>query len=103
MAALAADQRVRRKAGAAFSAGDLADEYGFTDLDGTQPHFPRSTGAQLDADLAKDGPLSPWATLHAGNRYMRSHLDPAAADHSRRLAARLGWTRLGQGLRPVGD
>ena len=68
-----------------------------------RPHFPRSTGAQLDAELAKDGPLGPWATLHAANRYMRSHLDPAAADHTRRLAARLGWTRLGQGLQPIGE
>ncbi len=103
VAALAADPQVRRKAGAALYVGDLADAYGFTDLDGTRPHFPRSTGAQLDAELAKDGPLGPWATLHAANRYMRGHLDPAAADNSRRLAARLGWTRLGQGLRPIGE
>jgi NAD(P)-dependent dehydrogenase (short-subunit alcohol dehydrogenase family) len=103
IAALAADPQVRRKAGAALYVGDLADEYCFTDLDGTRPHFPRSTGALLEAELAKDGPLSPWATLHAANRYMRGHLDPATADHTRRLAARLGWTRLGKGLQPVGD
>ena len=102
IAALAADPEVRRKAGAALYVGDLASEYGFTDLDGSQPHFPRSTGEQLDRELAKDGPLGPWATLHASNRYMRGHLDPAAADQARRLAARLGWTRLGQGLQPVG-
>ena len=59
IAALAADPQVRRKAGAALFVGDLADEYGFTDLDGTRPHFPRSTGALLDAELAKDGPLEP--------------------------------------------
>jgi NAD(P)-dependent dehydrogenase (short-subunit alcohol dehydrogenase family) len=100
--ALAADPQVWRKAGAALYVGDLAPEYGFTDLDGSQPHFPRSTGARLDAELAHDGPLSPWANLHAANRYMRGHLDPATAEDARRLAARLGWTRLGQGLQPVG-
>ena len=102
VAALAADPLVRRKAGAALYVGDLADEYGFTDLDGSRPHFPRSTGARLDVELAKDGPLSPWATLHASSRYMRSHLSPAAAAEARRLAAHLGWTRLGQGLQPIG-
>src|SRR5580704_11619255 len=74
IAALAADPEVRRKAGAALYVGDLADEYGFTDLDGSQPHFPRSTGARLVEELAKDGPLGPWASLHAANRYMRGHL-----------------------------
>lgn len=103
IAALAGDPQVRRKAGAALYVGDLADEYGFTDLDGSQPHFGRSTGARLDEELARDGPLSPWATLHAADRYMRRHLDPAQAAQSERLAARLGWTRLGRGLRPAGS
>ncbi len=102
VAALAADPRVRRKAGAALYAGDLADEYGFTDLDGSRPHFPRSTRARLDEELAKEGPLSPWATLHASARYMQIHPSAADADDARRLAARLGWTRLGEGLQPVG-
>jgi NAD(P)-dependent dehydrogenase (short-subunit alcohol dehydrogenase family) len=101
IAALAADPNVRRKSGAALYVGDLADEYGFTDLDGSQPHFGRSTGARLEEELAKDGPLSPWATLHATNRYMRMHLSAADAHEAARLAARLGWTRLGEGLQPV--
>ena len=37
--ALAADSQVKRKSGRVFSSWALAREYGFTDLDGTQPHW----------------------------------------------------------------
>jgi NAD(P)-dependent dehydrogenase (short-subunit alcohol dehydrogenase family) len=37
VAALAADPDVRRRSGGSFSSGALAREYGFTDLDGSQP------------------------------------------------------------------
>ena len=37
VAALAADPQVQRRNGGSFSAGGLAREYGFTDLDGSQP------------------------------------------------------------------
>jgi NAD(P)-dependent dehydrogenase (short-subunit alcohol dehydrogenase family) len=37
VAALAADPQVLRKSGNVFTAGDLAREYGFTDVDGQQP------------------------------------------------------------------
>jgi NAD(P)-dependent dehydrogenase (short-subunit alcohol dehydrogenase family) len=37
VAALAADPVVRRRNGGSFSSGGLAQEYGFTDLDGSQP------------------------------------------------------------------
>jgi NAD(P)-dependent dehydrogenase (short-subunit alcohol dehydrogenase family) len=37
--ALAADPRVQKKSGRVFSSWALAREYGFTDLDGTQPHW----------------------------------------------------------------
>jgi NAD(P)-dependent dehydrogenase (short-subunit alcohol dehydrogenase family) len=39
IAALAADPRVNSKSGRVFSSWALAREYGFTDLDGTQPHW----------------------------------------------------------------
>lgn len=39
VAALAADPNVANKAGHAFSSWDLAVEYGFTDVDGRQPHW----------------------------------------------------------------
>ena len=41
VAALAADPQVASKAGGAFSSWGLAEEYGFTDLDGRQPHWGR--------------------------------------------------------------
>ena len=37
--ALAADPKVKNKSGRVFSSWALAREYGFTDLDGTQPHW----------------------------------------------------------------
>jgi NAD(P)-dependent dehydrogenase (short-subunit alcohol dehydrogenase family) len=37
--ALAADPQVSKKSGRVFSSWALAGEYGFTDLDGTQPHW----------------------------------------------------------------
>ena len=37
VAALAADPQVHRRNGGSFSSGGLAREYGFTDLDGSQP------------------------------------------------------------------
>jgi NAD(P)-dependent dehydrogenase (short-subunit alcohol dehydrogenase family) len=37
--ALASDPRVKNKTGRVFSSWALAREYGFTDLDGTQPHW----------------------------------------------------------------
>jgi NAD(P)-dependent dehydrogenase (short-subunit alcohol dehydrogenase family) len=37
--ALAADPKVKKKSGRVFSSWALAREYGFTDLDGTQPHW----------------------------------------------------------------
>ena len=39
VAALAADPGVRRKAGQVLFAADLAEEYGFTDVDGRRPGF----------------------------------------------------------------
>ena len=37
--ALAADPKVKNKSGRVFSSWALAREYGFTDLDGTRPHW----------------------------------------------------------------
>jgi hypothetical protein len=58
--------------------------------------------ARLDEELAKDGPLSPWATRHGAARYMKIHLSAADADEAHTLADRLGWKKLGEGLQPVG-
>lgn len=52
VAALAADRDVLRKSGAVHCVGDLAREYGFTDIDGRQPpafEIERPTGRASDA------------------------------------------------------
>ncbi len=48
--ALAADPKVMTKTGQTLATWDLAEEYGFTDLDGTQPHWQRS----YEAEIAKE-------------------------------------------------
>jgi NAD(P)-dependent dehydrogenase (short-subunit alcohol dehydrogenase family) len=101
VAALAADPNLRARAGGAFFTADLAEAYGFTDVDGRQPHFWKSVMERLATELARDGELSPWTRQHASGRYQRLHLSANHADETRALAARLGWKRLGAGLQPV--
>jgi NAD(P)-dependent dehydrogenase (short-subunit alcohol dehydrogenase family) len=102
VAALAADPNLRAKAGGAYFAADLAEEYGFTDVDGGRPHFWNSVRGRLAPELAAEGDLSPWALRHAAGRYQKIHLSPEHADEARALASRMGWKRLGAGLQPVG-
>ncbi|KYF82277.1 short-chain dehydrogenase [Sorangium cellulosum] len=56
VAALAADPDVAARSGRVFSSWDLAREYGFTDVDGRQPHwgehFARTIGPYNKADAA---------------------------------------------------
>lgn len=56
VAALAADPEVHRLAGMSLSSGELAEQYGFTDIDGSRPNFPKyfreviSQGKPADAE-----------------------------------------------------
>jgi NAD(P)-dependent dehydrogenase (short-subunit alcohol dehydrogenase family) len=54
VAALAADPDVHRRNGGSFSAGGLAKEYGFTDLDGSQPDCWRYLVEVQDPGLPPD-------------------------------------------------
>jgi NAD(P)-dependent dehydrogenase (short-subunit alcohol dehydrogenase family) len=54
VAALAADPQVHRRTGGSFSSGGLAREYGFTDLDGSQPDCWRYMVEVQDAGLPPD-------------------------------------------------
>jgi NAD(P)-dependent dehydrogenase (short-subunit alcohol dehydrogenase family) len=54
VAALAADPEVHRRNGGSFSSGGLAREYGFTDLDGSQPDAWRYLVEVQDAGLPAD-------------------------------------------------
>lgn len=103
VAALAADPRVHLKAGQVLFASDLAQEYGFTDLDGRRPEF-HSMFARVTAELAaRDGELGPDQRFLVLARYMQVHRDPAQAPQARRLAAKLGLSGLGPGLGLIGD
>jgi NAD(P)-dependent dehydrogenase (short-subunit alcohol dehydrogenase family) len=54
VAALAADPQVQRRSGGSFSSGGLAHEYGFTDVDGSQPDCWRYMVEVQDAGLPPD-------------------------------------------------
>jgi NAD(P)-dependent dehydrogenase (short-subunit alcohol dehydrogenase family) len=54
VAALAADPEVQRRNGGSFSSGGLAREYGFTDVDGSQPDCWRYIVEVQDAGLPPD-------------------------------------------------
>jgi NAD(P)-dependent dehydrogenase (short-subunit alcohol dehydrogenase family) len=56
VAALAADPNVAAKAGGVYASWTLAEEYGFTDIDGRKPHWWRFVRAYLENMLARSGP-----------------------------------------------
>jgi NAD(P)-dependent dehydrogenase (short-subunit alcohol dehydrogenase family) len=101
VAALAADPDVANKAGLSLSVGDLADAYGFDDVDGQRPHFWRNVQAWLEPQIAADDALSPQARFMAEAGYMSMHLTPARAAQARAYAEKLGYRSLGAGLRPI--
>jgi NAD(P)-dependent dehydrogenase (short-subunit alcohol dehydrogenase family) len=99
-AALAADPAVRRKAGLIHFAADLAREYGFSDVDGRVPDFPRLFDAKVKA-IASTTPLSDEGRYFVWARYCQIHRDPARRELARQLAEALGLENLGPGLAPV--
>jgi len=103
VAALAADPDVHRKAGQVLFAADLADEYGFTDIDGRRPAF-HSMFERVTAELAaRDGDLDRNERFLVLARYMQIHREPAQAPAARRLAAKLALEDLGPGLGTLDD
>lgn len=53
IAALASDSKIMVKTGQTVATWDLAGEYGFTDLDGSQPHWQRNYEAELERDRSE--------------------------------------------------
>jgi hypothetical protein len=82
-------------------ADDLAEDYGFNDLDGSRPHFWRSVEARIAEGLAKEGKLEPRFRWLVGSRYANIHMTPSRQDQARTYAERLGFEGLGAGLRPI--
>ena len=100
VAALASDPEVRRKAGQVLFAADLAEAYGFTDIDGRRPAF-HPMFERVTAELAqRDGDLDANQRFLVYARYLQIHREPAEAGKARRLAAKLGFADLGPGLGP---
>ncbi|MDP3739306.1 MAG: SDR family oxidoreductase [Hyphomonadaceae bacterium] len=98
--ALAADSQVRRKAGLIHFASDLAREYGFTDIDGRVPDFPRLFDAKM-SELASAPSLDEQARWLAAARYWQIHQDPARRELAMALAKALDLEDLGPGLAPA--
>jgi NAD(P)-dependent dehydrogenase (short-subunit alcohol dehydrogenase family) len=98
--ALAADPEVRRKAGLIHFASDLAREYGFSDVDGRVPDFPRMFDATVRR-IASAAPLDDQGRFLVWARYCQIHQDPARRELALLLAKALGLEGLGPALAPT--
>jgi NAD(P)-dependent dehydrogenase (short-subunit alcohol dehydrogenase family) len=98
--ALASDPEVKRKAGLIFFASDLAREYGFTDVDGRVPEFPRLFDTKV-REIASAPPLDEQGRFLVWARYCQIHQDPARRELAVLLAEALGLDGLGPGLGPA--
>jgi NAD(P)-dependent dehydrogenase (short-subunit alcohol dehydrogenase family) len=98
--ALAGDPDVKSKAGLIHFASDLASEYGFTDIDGRTPDFPRLFDACCEA-MAAAPTLEEQDRYLLWARYCQIHQDPARRALARRLQQALGLDGLGPGLAPA--
>jgi NAD(P)-dependent dehydrogenase (short-subunit alcohol dehydrogenase family) len=98
--ALAGDPNVKQKAGVIGFASDLAREYGFTDVDGRVPDFPRLFDAKV-REMAAAPSLGEQSRFLVWARYCQIHQDPAHRDLAQRLAQSLGLEHLGPGLPPA--
>ncbi len=99
-AVLAADPDVGRKAGLIHFASDLAREYGFTDVDGRIPDFPRMLDAKVK-EIASKPSLNDQERSLVWARYCQIHQDPARRELAVLLAQALGLEGLGPGLAPA--
>jgi NAD(P)-dependent dehydrogenase (short-subunit alcohol dehydrogenase family) len=100
VAALAADPDVGQKAGLIHFASDLARAYGFTDVDGRVPDFPRMFDAKV-REMASTPPLDDEGRFLVWARYCQIHQDPARRELALLLAKALGLEGLGPGLAPA--
>ena len=98
--ALAAAEDASRKAGLIHFAADLAREYGFTDVDGRVPDFPRMLDANVE-EMAANPPLDDQQRFLVWARYCQIHQDPARRALALRLARALGLEDMGPGLVPA--
>lgn len=98
--ALAADPDVGRRAGLVHFAADLAREYGFTDIDGRLPDFPRLFDAKVN-EIVSTPPMDDEGRFLVWARYCQIHQDPDRRELAVRLAKALGLETLGAGVAPA--
>ena len=87
VAALAADPNVGEKSGGLFSSWGLAREYGFTDVDGRQPHWGSFFRSQVRRILDQETPPDDMDRFVVQTRLWQTERDPAAGEEARRLKA----------------
>lgn len=87
VAALAADPNVGEKSGGLFSSWDLAREYGFTDIDGRQPHWGAFFRGRVSRILEQETPPGDMDRFVVQTRLWQTERDPGAAEETRRLRA----------------
>ena len=102
IAALAADPQVGAKAGQLFVAWQLAEAYGFTDIDGSTPRFWPSVDAWLDDRAAAGGEPDDHELWIGRSRYAMIHLVPGRRTQAEGLARRYRLEGLAGGLLPTG-
>ncbi|MEP6918875.1 MAG: SDR family NAD(P)-dependent oxidoreductase [Acidobacteriota bacterium] len=93
--ALAGDPAVGRRAGLIHFAADLAREYGFTDVDGRVPDFPRLFDSKV-AEIASAPPMDDEGRFLVWARYCQIHQDPARRELAVRLGKALGLDATGR-------
>ena len=87
VAELAADPTVKDKSGGLFSSWGLAREYGFTDVDGRQPHWGEFFLRQVRRILEQEKRPDDMDRFVVQTRLWQTERDPAAAGDAKRLRA----------------
>ncbi len=87
VAALAADPDVGKKSGRLFSSWALAKEYGFTDVDGRQPHWGSFYLRKVREILDNETPPDDLDRFVIRSRLYQAELDPSAGDEAASLRA----------------
>ena len=87
VAALAADPDVVQKAGRLFSSWGLAQEYGFTDLDGRRPDWGSFFRRKVLEIIERETPPDDLDRFVVRSRLYQAELDPSAATEAARLRA----------------
>jgi NAD(P)-dependent dehydrogenase (short-subunit alcohol dehydrogenase family) len=92
VAALAADPKVLAKTGGVFGSWELAEEYGFSDIDGQRPHWERFIAPTLDER---------WVQVveHVRSEFAKHGIDPATIVEDDRASLTLRARLSGAGER----